>query len=245
MKDNFSIQAAAYSKFRPTYPPELIAHIVSLTKAQNIAWDCATGNGQIAVQLSPYFKEIYATDISEKQLENATREPNIFYKKERAEKTNFPASYFDLITVGQAVHWFDFQLFNEEVRRVLKPGGIIALIGYGVFKSSPEIEKICGHFYHEIIGSYWDPERRYIDEAYRTIPFPFEEIFLPKYEMKYAWTLEELIGYLNTWSAVQHYIKMHGENPVEWVEKELRKVWHGEKVEVIFPLLTRIGIGDW
>lgn len=180
MKDNFSAQASAYARFRPTYPPELIAELVALAPARQAAWDCATGNGQVAYALAEYFEEVLATDISAKQLAQARQHPRIQYQLEPAEKCSAPDQSFDLIVVAQAIHWFDFEGFYAEVRRVLRPGGVLALVGYGVFSTeNAALNAVIDHFYREITGPYWDPERRHIDEEYRTILFPFEQITMP------------------------------------------------------------------
>ena len=242
MKDNFSAQAKDYSKFRPTYPPEMIEHVVSFVKQKNSALDVATGNGQLAKELAKYFKQVYATDMSEKQIENAEHADNIIYKVEPAEKTDFENKQFDLITVAQAIHWFDFDSFYKEVKRLLKPEGIFAILGYGLFQTNEHSHKILSHFYHDIIGPYWDSERRYLDENYETIPFPFDEFEVKKFEANFNWNIEQLTGYLETWSAVQHYRKQNNnENPVDLIRDELKESWEKSNKQVTFPLLLRIG----
>ncbi len=243
MKDNFSTQAAAYAKFRPNYPPELISQLAALAPQQQSAWDCATGNGQVALALTAYFEQVLATDISEKQLQQARPHPHIRYALEPAEKCSAPDQSFDLIVVAQAIHWFDFERFYTEVRRLLRPGGVLALIGYGLFRTGDAgVDAVVDHFYKNITDPYWDPERRYIDEAYRTIPFPFEEIEMPHFEMKSHWSADDVLGYFNTWSAVQHYIRKNRQNPVDLIEADLRKAW-GQEAErqINCPLLVRVG----
>lgn len=244
MKDNFSVQAEDYSKFRPHYPPEMLEYIVSFVKSRDCALDVATGNGQVAAALAGYFKKVYATDISKNQLENAIKKDNIIYQQESAERTGFADGMFDLITVAQAIHWFDFDAFYKEVHRILKPGGVIAIMGYGLLTTNPEADSIIRHFYKNIIGPYWDPERRYIDEDHKTIPFPFEEIKAKSFTNRFTWTFEQLKGYLSTWSAVQHYIRQNDTDPLEIIEKELKDVWGKSDMQVVFPLLLRIGISD-
>lgn len=244
MKDNFSAQASLYARFRPVYPPELIRHLSGLAPGRSAAWDCGTGNGQVALQLAEHFEQVYATDISEKQLGQAPQHPRIRYALEPAEQCSAPDRAFDLIVVAQAIHWFHFDRFYVQVRRVLKPGGVLAVIGYGLFRTdSPEVNTLIHQqFYKEITGPYWDPERRYLDEAYRTIPFPFEEIPVPEFSMHNRWTPEDVLGYLNTWSAVQHYIRQHGHNPVKQIETELRDAWGGVgEREITTPLYLRAG----
>jgi len=242
MKDNFSAQSEQYAKFRPTYPDKLYQFLLPLLETKDAAWDCATGNGQVAQVLSEYFKEVHATDISEKQIKNAIQRANIFYKIERAEQTSFPDKNFDLITVAQAIHWFDFEAFYKEVKRVIKPNGILAVIGYGLLSIDKDTDAVINRFYREVTGPYWDKERKYIDEQYQTIPFPFKEIEAPQLYNTYEWTLEQLVGLLDTWSAVQHYIKANRQNPVDIVYKDLKQTWISNKLKTVkFPILLRIG----
>lgn len=242
MKDNFSHDSKQYAQFRPHYPKELFDHLLSLIKEKNTAWDCGTGNGQVAGVLADHFREVYATDISQQQIDEAVTRPNIYYSIQPAEKTSFNEKQFDLITVAQAIHWFRFDDFYTEVKRTLKPGGIIAVIGYGPVQTTEPLQAIIDHFYKNIVGPYWDAERHYIDELYQTIPFPFEEIKMPVFTMSYEWTIEQLTGYLSTWSAVKHYRKQKGHDPLSFIEKELQEAWAGLSTHSFeFPVLLRVG----
>lgn len=241
MKDNFSTQAGQYAKFRPSYPKEMIEYIVSQVNNRELALDVATGNGQVAVLLSGYFAKVFANDISQKQLDNAAKKENITYSVSSAEKTKFDYNSFDLITVAQAIHWFDFDAFYKEVYRILKPDGVFAVMGYGLLYANAEADKILRYFYEDITGPYWDPERRYLDENYTTIPFPFKEQEVPQFVNEFTWEFEQLTGYLETWSAVQHYIKEHNTNPVDIIRDELKEVWEKGDRKVYFPLLLRVG----
>ena len=241
MKDNFSTQAKEYSKFRPYYPDEMIDYIVSFAKEKGEALDVATGNGQVAVALSKYFKKVYGTDISTRQLENAAAAENVTYKVEKAETTGFADAQFDLITVAQAIHWFDFDAFYAEVNRILKPDGIFAVLGYGLMQTNPDSQKIIDRFYYEIVGPYWDAERKYLDDNYTTIPFPFDEIHVRQFENVLSWSFDQLVGYLETWSAVQHYKDKNGSNPLDIIRDELKQSWDKGDGKVVFPLLLRMG----
>ncbi len=241
MKDRFSHHASQYAAFRPTYPRELYDFILALVKDKQTAWDCGTGNGQVAHDLSPFFMQVMATDISEKQLENAVRTKNINYSISPAEKTPFAASTFDLITVGLAIHWFNITEFYKEVRRVAKPGAVLAVWGYGLLSITPAIDILIADFYSKTIGPYWDPERKLIDERYQSISFPFEEIPCPEFTFSLQWTLEELRGYLTTWSAVQKYIREHGTNPVDSLMDSIRPLWDEHQLKATFPLFLRCG----
>ncbi|MDQ7948145.1 MAG: class I SAM-dependent methyltransferase [Pedobacter sp.] len=242
MKDNFSTQAQQYAQFRPRYPESFYHFLSQHVKDAQTAWDCATGNGQVAVELAKIFAHVDATDISSKQLANAPQLPNITYKIEPGEKTAFADQSFDLITVAQAIHWFKFDEFFAEVKRVLKPDGLFVAVGYGLMKITPSIDALVDHLYEAILGTYWDEERRHIESGYATIPFPFEEIEAPPMEILASWTFDQLIGYLETWSSLQHYIKANGQNPIELVFEELKKAWGNQEiVQVHFPLIIKAG----
>ncbi|MEZ4943732.1 MAG: class I SAM-dependent methyltransferase [Saprospiraceae bacterium] len=242
MKDNFSRQAASYARYRPVYPPELIAYLAGLAPGRQAAWDCATGNGQVALALAEYFETVLATDMSAQQLQHARAHPRIRYAQERAEQCSGADASFDLITVAQAVHWFDFEPFFAEVRRVLRPGGILALIGYSLFTANDAaVDAVVRHFYADITGPYWDAERRHIDAEYRTIPFPLEEIPVPEFSMEFDWTVDDVLGYFSSWSAVQHYIREKGENPIGLIERKLRAAWGPGNRKISTALLLRAG----
>jgi SAM-dependent methyltransferase len=239
-KDLFSDHAKQYAAFRPTYPHELYDFIFSHVKNFHAAWDVGTGNGQVARDLSKRFDKVIATDISARQLENAYQAKNIFYFQ-TGETVLFSLQNFDLICVAQAIHWFDRDKFFSEVKKVAKPGAIVAVWGYGLFKSSPEIDSIVHDFYANIIGPYWDKERKLVDEEYKTITFPFSEIDTPNFSFVFEWTIAELQGYLNTWSSVQKYVKENKTNPVEKLIDQIQSKWGSEKMDIRFPLFLRLG----
>ena len=243
MKDLFSKQAGIYAKYRPGYPEDLIEYILTFVKGREFAWDVATGNGQAAKLLVPYFLKVFATDISAKQISQSAHESKIEYQVAPAEKTDFRDNSFDLITVAQAYHWFPFEDFQKEATRVSKPGGIIAVWGYGLIMTENEkLMQFIHHFYTEVVGKYWDPERKYVDEAYRSIPFPYQELPSKPFSITVNWSKEDLVGYLSTWSSVQHYIEANQKNPVDEFAIELEAIWDGSREEPFtFPLFLRIG----
>jgi len=242
MKDYFSDNSPGYSQFRPHYPQEMIQQIVSLVPNKYAALDVATGNGQLAAKLADFFQTVYATDISENQLKQAPDIKNVVYKKMLAEHTDFTDNQFDLIAVAQAIHWFDFETFYKEIYRILKPDGIFAVLGYGLFSTNKDSDKILWRLYEEIVGPYWNPERNYLTDEYQTIPFPLEEIVNEKFTQSYTWSFEQVIGYLETWSATANYKKAHNnENPIDIVREELRVSWDKGDTKVAFPMFLRIG----
>ncbi len=239
MKDRFSKHANQYAQFRPTYPPELYELIFKHVQSFDVVWDCGTGNGQAARDLSKKFKKVFATDISAKQIENAYRSENIFYSIAN-ERSSFTDNSVDLITVAQAAHWFDMEVFSAEAKRVSKPNGIIALWGYGLLTINPPIDILLHHFYTHVVGPYWDKERSHIDEHYKNLYFPFQEIQTPPFVISVSWTLLELMGYLTTWSAVQKYISVHNQNPVDELISHIKPHWKDETQTVNFPVFLKL-----
>ena len=241
-KDIFSTQASLYAQYRPTYPAELYDFIYSRLAGFDAAWDCATGNGQVAVELAKRFDKIYATDISDKQLSNAPALPNILYSNQQAEHTTFADNTFDLITVGQALHWFKHDAFFAEVKRVLKPGGVFAAWMYDVLTVNPAIDEHFTHFYHHTTNLYWEPERKFVDAHYTNIHFPFDSVERAEFTMSVQWTLSHFEGYLNTWSATQKMIAQTGQNPVPALVAQLQPLWGLDEVkEVTFPVYLVVG----
>jgi ubiquinone/menaquinone biosynthesis C-methylase UbiE len=240
-KDLFSSHASQYAAFRPTYPKELYQYLFSQVKNFDSAWDVGTGNGQVARDLSKQFKQVFATDISDKQIENATQLENIFYSV-AGETTLFKDQTFDLICVAQAIHWFDREKFYAEVKRVAKQNALLAIWGYGLLNITDEIDPLIKDFYKNIVGPYWDKERRLIDEEYQTISFPFHEINTPSFSFSFQWGLEELHGYLTTWSAVQKFMKANSFNPTNELIEKIKPLWHSDKMSISFPLFMRVGI---
>lgn len=242
-KDLFSKQAADYAKWRPGYPPELVEYIVSFVQERKAAWDCATGNGQAAVLLAAHFEHIYATDLSTAQLSHAKPHHQITYSQSPAEHTPFNDNTFDLVTVAQAYHWFDHEAFCREARRVCKPNAVVAIWGYDLcYFEDDALNNRFNSFYVDVTGPYWDAARKYIDEHYRNVYFDFEEIPVDKeFIIRMHWTIRDLEGYLNSWSAVQKYISVHNANPVDDFIKEIAPLWTNDTLKVEFPIFLRMG----
>lgn len=242
MKDNFSAQAALYAQYRPTYPPELFKYIVSFVSDKNTAWDCGTGNGQSAVELSKYFKKVIATDISSKQIVNAEKAANIFYSVQPSEHTDIDNDSVNLITVAQAIHWFDFEKFYAEVKRIATKNAFIAVWSYSLLKINKSIDQIIRNYHFNFLGNYWDAERKYVDDEYKNIPFPFGKIDAPQFFIEKYWSLQELEGYLNTWSALQKYLNANEPNPVPGIIRSIQPFWgREEKKKIIFPIHLLLG----
>lgn len=242
IKNNFSNQADSYAACRPHYPTEMYDLIYKHCLEFDTAWDCATGNGQAAQQLAKKFTKVLATDISERQIAYAATDTRIKYIIEEATQTSFDDDSFDMITIAQALHWFATDEFYEEVERVARNGCILAAWGYNLLQTEPELQKVILNFYNNVVGEYWDAERRYVEDCYTTLPFPFKEIDTPPFSVSYDWTIEQLTGYLNSWSSVQHYIQAKGTNPVTIIEDELKRVWQDKPaIQITFPIFLKMG----
>lgn len=242
-RDYFSDHADLYAHTRPSYPAALFDYLAGLALGHDLAWDCATGNGQAAVALAERFQRVIATDASQAQIEEAMPHERVDYRAEPAEATSIPAESVDLVTVATAVHWFDFERFYVEVQRVAKPGGVIAVWTYRLPSVRPDIDPILNTYGNETLDGYWPPRIRFINERYRTIPFPFKEIRPPKFTIETTWDLPHLIGFLRSWSGTSRYIDKTGQNPLSPLVPQLESAWGDPEMKrtVSWQLFMRVG----
>lgn len=243
-KDHFSGHAAEYSRYRPTYPRALFEAIATLAPGRERAWDCATGSGQAAVALAEYFDQVVATDASALQLESARERPGVIYLNESAERTTLDDDSCDLISVAQALHWFDFDAFYREVRRVARPGAILAAWAYERMRVGAEIDELLDELLDVTLGSFWPPERAYVDSAYASLPFPFRRISEPSLVMELEWSAEQTTRYLRTWSAARRFHAEHDFDPIDRIEGRLVELWGSGVRRVSWPLVLRFGRVD-
>ena len=241
-KDHFSRQAADYAKFRPGYPRELFDYLGSIAPSRQVAWDCGAGNGQAAVALASVFDRVIATDASEKQIANAQPYERVEYRVAPAENSGIESDTIDLIMVAQALHWFDLDRFYVEARRVLKSDGVLAASAYNLLHINSAIDEVVNRYYYEVVGPFWPQERKLV-EQFDNLPFPFQEIDPPKFEMKAQWNLDHLVGYLRTWSSTQRFIAAKGSDPLKQIIDELRAAWGTPEQtrNVIWLVTLRIG----
>jgi SAM-dependent methyltransferase len=241
-KDYFSGHSKDYGHYRPEYPDELYFHLAHLTPRHDCAWDCATGTGQAALQLTRYYKQVIATDASENQISQAKPHKQIRYVTAQAEQSGLDSNSVDLITVAQALHWFDLDAFAREADRVLVEQGILAAWSYNLLKITADIDELVNDLYYDLLGDYWPAERRIVENQYRDIELPFTELEAPRFNMHTSWNMHQLCGYLNTWSAVKRYESEKNTSPVAMMIDDLGKAWGNPEQEraVYWPLTLRI-----
>ena len=242
-KDHFSSASDRYAAYRPDYRAALFAWLAGLCTERDTAWDCATGSGQAALGLAPHFRHVVATDASAEQIRHIQSHPAIDYRVAPAEASGLADRSIDLVTVAQAAHWFDLPHFYAEAMRVLKPGGLIALWGYGRMVLPGKMDAPFQRFYAETVGPYWPPERALIDDAYRSLDFPFAEIEAPAFHIEVEWTLPRLMDYLSTWSAVKRFQATQEHNPLPALMAELQPGWGNPETarKLQWPLFLRVG----
>ncbi len=221
----FDINSDDYAKFRPKYPRGFYDFLIQQLFSRDKMWDCACGNGQVAIDMVEYFNQIYATDISENQIINAFNHPKINYAVMQAEKTDFPDNFFDLICVGQALHWFDIKTFFKEADRVLKKGGVLAVFGYGFFYVDNEIDNLLQKNLYLKVKDYWSERNQLVINKFKGISFPFTKIESPVFEINLAWNLSDMISYIRTWSAVKIYNSQNKIKLENQLYNILKNVW--------------------
>ncbi|MDE2600073.1 MAG: class I SAM-dependent methyltransferase [Rhodocyclaceae bacterium] len=239
----FADGGLAYARFRPAYPPQLAAFLASVAPDTRLAVDVGCGNGQLACLLARHFNRVVGIDPSADQIANALQGENLSYRCAPAEKLPVADSSASLIVAAQAAHWFDLPVFHGEVRRVGKPGAVLALIGYGVLKLEHLLDSRFHRFYRDEIGPYWPPQRKLVDSAYATMAFPFEELSAPPFHIQQEWNLSEFLGYLSTWSAVRGAREAGREDVLQTFARDVSGIWGDPdtKRPIVWPVNMRIG----
>jgi SAM-dependent methyltransferase len=242
-KDHFSGHADSYARYRPDYPAELFDYLATLVPRRDVALDCATGNGQAALGLARHFDLVVASDGSVQQLRSAQQNARVAYLGNLAEQLALKNASTDLVVAAQAAHWFDHERFHREVRRILRPQGALAIWTYGLAQIDPLVDAVVLNFYRHTVGEYWPPERRYVESAYRDLPFPWQEVAVPQFQLNLSWDLDSLVGYIGTWSAVQRYRKATATDPLPALRQQLAACWNSPATprSVIWPLHLRVG----
>ncbi|MDP2226560.1 MAG: class I SAM-dependent methyltransferase [Moraxellaceae bacterium] len=242
-KDHFSGLATDYAAFRPRYPAPLFADLAAVAPGHSLAWDCATGNGQAAAGLAVHFDQVIATDASAEQIASASGPRNVRFAMAPAEASGLVSASVDLVLVAQAAHWFDLPAFYAEAARVLKPGGVLALLTYSGVRINATLDPILREYHQVTMGPWWPPERAHVETGYRDLDFPWPELAFPAQEMTADWTLAELLGYLGTWSSTSRCRAATGLDPLQELAARLAPLW-GEPTlarTVRWPLPMRVG----
>lgn len=242
-RSHFSGHSREYAEYRPSYPPALVDQLARLVPQSGTVWEAGCGSGQLSLPLASRFARVIATDVSAEQIAQAPAHPAIEYRLASAESSGLPDGTIDLSIAAQAAHWFDLAGYYGEVRRVSKPDAIVALITYGMTRIDDPIDRIVHRFYSETVGPYWSPERRHVEDGYRSLPFPFEEIEMPSLEMEAEWGPEELAGYVETWSATRALLRAEGPEKIAAFREALREAWSAGPAirKVRWPVSSRVG----
>jgi SAM-dependent methyltransferase len=239
-RDLFSEQSELYARYRPRYAPAMFQWLASIATSREVALDCGTGNGQAAMGLAEQFARVVAIDASAEQISRATPHERVEYRVALSEQTGLLDASVDLVISATAVHWFDLDRFYAEVWRLLRPGGVIAVWTYQRSLIAPAIDELISMLSNDIVGKYWDPRIALVNDRYRSLPFPFEEISAPEFQSIEEWTAEQMLGYLASWSATRGYIEATGHDPLEIIRDPLQSLWPGRR-EVRWDLCMRVG----
>jgi SAM-dependent methyltransferase len=242
--DHFSVQAAAYKDFRPTYPAAFFDWLAHIAPSSALAWDCGCGNGQATADLARRFGRVIGTDLSRKQLDLAAPAVNVEYRCEAAEHSTIAAASVDLTLVAQALHWFDHASFYDEVRRVSKKDARLVALTYNLLQVTPAIDELIGQLYWETLRGYWPAGREHVENGYRDIPFPFKRLASPVFSLHADWSLHHLFGYFGSWSAIAAYRKKNGRDPLEPYRPAFQAAWgdpHSLK-PIAWPLSILAGV---
>lgn len=238
-EDHFSPLAGAYARGRLRYPANLYSFLADLCPAHELAWDCATGTGQAATGLARHFDQVVATDLSPELLALAPTLPRISFRPGLAEDSGLPAASADLITVAQAVHWFDLERFEQEARRVLKPGGILAVWGYLWPRVDPTVDQHL-ELLKATLAPWWPDRSALLHGEYRDLALSLPELKAPSFAATAQWKAEDYLAHLRSWSAVRYFREAQGMDPTEPLAEKLGRCWNAAAKAVHWPLALRI-----
>lgn len=243
-KDHFSGHAAVYAAHRPTYPAELFERLAELAPARDLAWDAGTGNGQAARALAAHFTRVVATDASPEQIAAAAPHERVTFRVGAEQGSGLEDASADLVTVAQALHWFEHERFWTEVQRVLRPGGLLAAWCYSMARVTPEIDAVVDHFYEHVVGPYWPPERTLVEGGYADLSFPGSALEFPRMAMERELDLDGICGYVSSWSAVRRFMAAEERDPLPAFRAELAPLWGERSRRVVWPLTIHVRRAD-
>lgn len=240
MSNPFQAGGANYAAHRPTYPPQLAEALASVSPAPRLAVDVGCGSGQLAVLLAEHFDAVEAYDPSESQLSGAEAHPKVRYAVAPAEKLPTADHAADLITAAQAAHWFDRPRFYAEVKRIARPGAVLALITY----NNPVGDDAALAPYralYDALAPWWRPEREDVETGYANFEFPFEEIGLGVDPIRREWDVTAMSDYVQTWSAFRAAREAGEDALIQRHLKDAEAAWGPGKRVVEWPIAMRIG----
>jgi len=248
--------SSTYAIFRPAYPDSLFENLASICPSRGLAWDVACGTGQATSSLSKLFEQVIGSDLSSSQLDHALRRDNIHYylcssECEPAvivETMKIEPHLVDLITVAQALHWFDLDAFYSTAKHFLKPEGILAVWGYTWprVQDSSELTRLILEMAEGVLGPYFAPQHKLVDNQYKDIPFPFASVIAsteePYMSMDVEWSLECLFGMFRSWSGYNSAIKIVNVDPIDQLREQFTEAWGDFNERTItFPIFLLAG----
>lgn len=243
-KDHFSATSADYARARPVWSTAVVEHLARIAPATTLAWDVGCGSGQLSVPLADRFARVVATDASAAQLAQARPHARVEYRLADEASSGLADGTVDLVTAAQAAHWFELPRFYAEVRRVLRPGGVVALLTYDRFTFEPAIDELVEDLYTRVLGRHWPAERRHVEARYRTLDFPFAELPAPALALEAHLRRDDLLANVATWSAVSELRKVdpaRAEDELERFAIALATRWpDGERI-ARWPVTIRAG----
>ncbi|APV48996.1 hypothetical protein BWI17_04450 [Betaproteobacteria bacterium GR16-43] len=238
--DHFSKHSSVYAQSRPSYPDAIFRELARLAPGHASVWDCATGSGQAAIGLARYFDRVEATDASAQQIGDAIAASGVTYSVQPAEATNFPAASFDAICVAQALHWFDVAKFYAEAKRVLRPGGLLLVVGYYRTDLDPAMELEFERTVLDPLRPHWPKQNRLLWDEYKDVPFPFARVAFPAPGIERDWTVDQLLDYVGSWSATRRLLESQPTYLAE-ARARLAPVWGEGTRRVTLPLHVQCG----
>lgn len=229
-------RGSQYQQFRPTYPPSLFQWLSNQSTGHHLALDLGCGSGQASRGLEPWFRQVLGADISHEQLLAAPASRS-HYLLSMANRLPLADASLDLITVAQAYHWFDQAAFHAEAQRTLCPGGVLALISYGVCEVTG-LGSMIQDFHDGPLAPWWPPERAQVVAGYPDADLPWPALTYPGDCITLDWSATDMLGYLDTWSALVQAART-GEHPLDDFAPTLRQAWGDGLRTVHWPLRVR------
>ncbi|KAL4426897.1 hypothetical protein ABPG74_008821 [Tetrahymena malaccensis] len=231
-------QGQNYDKYRPKYPSKFFDLILKDLNSKESYLDVGCGTGQMLFKLNSHFKIAVGTDLSEKQVSVATEKisNNQNYMNVKViqsdannlisslQKNSLPLNY-DLVTVGQALHWFEVEKFLQLTQsKILNQNQnsrlAVAAYYWDGFDIDINNEQLSGKQIHEqyynSIKNYYDFDRDNLYSNYKHYPFNkyFEQTSEDSFIEKDIFQLDDLVRYMKTSSAYNTLVEQNSKNPI-------------------------------